>query len=67
VGPAVGEGAVGLDVDFWGISMITVEDGRIAEAWNCFDMLCMYQQIGWVANPPLPMPIAQGDILPSSL
>jgi len=24
------------------------------EAWNCFDFLTMYQQIGWVSDPPLP-------------
>ncbi len=33
-------------VQFTGISMIRKEDGRIAEAWNNFDFLTMYQQIG---------------------
>jgi predicted ester cyclase len=41
-------------VDFWGIAMIRVEDGKLVEGWNCFDMLCMYQQIGWIAMPPVP-------------
>ena len=41
-------------LDFWGIAMLRVEDGKIVEGWNCFDMLSMYQQIGWVSSPPLP-------------
>lgn len=36
----------GTPVQFTGISMIRKEDGRIAEAWNNFDFLTMYQQIG---------------------
>jgi predicted ester cyclase len=41
-------------VDFWGIAMVRVEDGKLVEGWNCFDMLSMYQQIGWVGIPPTP-------------
>jgi len=66
-GPALGGDPTGQDVDFWGISIIRVEDGKIVEGWNCFDMLCMYQQIGWVANPPLPVQIAPGGIVPTGL
>jgi len=33
-------------VKFTGICMIRKEDGRIAEAWNNFDFLTMYQQSG---------------------
>jgi predicted ester cyclase len=55
-GMAFGGAASNEPVDFWGIAMVRVEDGKIVEGWNCFDMLCMYQQIGWVANPPLPVP-----------
>mgnify|MGYP001236491019 CR=1 FL=1 len=36
----------GSPVKFSGICMIRKEDGRIAEAWNNFDFLTMYQQIG---------------------
>ena len=54
VGAAFGGDPTGQPVDFWGITIVRVEDGRIVEGWNCFDMLSMYQQIGWVANPPLP-------------
>jgi predicted ester cyclase len=42
-------------VDFWGITIARVEDGKIVEGWNCFDMLAMYQQIGWVDDPPMPV------------
>ena len=53
-GKALGGDPTGQPIDFWGIAIVRVEDGRIVEGWNCFDMLSMYQQIGWVANPPLP-------------
>jgi predicted ester cyclase len=55
-GSSFGAEPTGQSVDFWGISIVRVEDGKIVEGWNCFDMLSMYQQIGWVANPPLPLP-----------
>jgi len=41
-------------VEFDGLVMVLVRDGRIVEAWNCFDFLSMYQQIGWVNDPPTP-------------
>jgi predicted ester cyclase len=41
-------------VDFWGMTIIRVAEGQIVEGWNCFDMLSMYQQIGWVGSPPMP-------------
>jgi predicted ester cyclase len=66
-GDALGGGATQQPVDFWGISMVRVEDGKIVEGWNCFDLLCMYQQIGWVANPPLPIQVTPGSAMPSSL
>ena len=66
-GDALGGEATQQPVDFWGITMARVEDGKIVEGWNCFDLLCMYQQIGWVANPPLPIQIAPGGAMPSSV
>jgi predicted ester cyclase len=53
-GFALGGNPTNQPVDFWGIVILRVEDGRIVEAWNCFDMLSMYQQIGWVGTPPVP-------------
>ena len=51
VGADLGGPASGAAVDFWGITILRAENGRIVEGWNCFDFLTMYQQIGWVANP----------------
>jgi len=66
-GAALGGEATGQPVDFWGVSMLRVEDGKIVEGWNCFDMLCMYQQIGWVANPPLPAFVPPGNVISSGV
>lgn len=53
-GDALGGAATQQPVDFWGMAMLRVQDGQIVEGWNCFDMLSLYQQIGWVATPPAP-------------
>ncbi len=53
-GDALGAPASQQPVEFWGMTFIRVQDGRIIEGWNCFDFLSMYQQVGWVTNPPLP-------------
>jgi predicted ester cyclase len=53
-GAALGGSPTQQPLDFWGITIVRVEDGKIVEGWNCFDMLSMYQQIGWVATPPAP-------------
>lgn len=42
------------EVAFDGVVLALVRDGKIVEGWNCFDFLSMYQQIGWVKNPPTP-------------
>ena len=54
VGTALGGPPTQQPLDFWGVAIVRVEDGRIVEGWNCFDMLALYQQIGWVASPPRP-------------
>ena len=36
----------GKNVSFTGICMVRVKDGKIAEAWNNYDFLSMYQQLG---------------------
>jgi predicted ester cyclase len=35
-----------IPVHFTGICMVKVTDGKIAEAWNNYDFLNMYQQLG---------------------
>lgn len=54
VGHALGGAPTGKPVEFNGIAICKVRDGKIVEGWNCFDFLTMYQQIGWVKTPPLP-------------
>jgi predicted ester cyclase len=54
-GSSFGGDPTNQPVDFWGITIVQVEGGQIVAGWNCFDMLSMYQQIGWVASPPLPV------------
>ena len=39
-------------VDFWGMTMVRVRDGKIVEAWNTFDFLSFYQQIGLLPQLP---------------
>jgi steroid delta-isomerase-like uncharacterized protein len=47
-GDSLGVNATGRQVDFWGMCIGTIRDGQIAEGWNSFDFLVMYQQIGLV-------------------
>ena len=54
VGHSFGGPPSGKDVDFWGMTMARVKDGRIVEGWNTFDFLTMYQQLGWIGNPVQP-------------
>ena len=43
--------ATGKNVSFTGICMVRVQDGKIAEAWNNYDFLNMYQQLGQNLTP----------------
>ena len=49
-GNALG-GPTGRPVDFSGMTIARVRDGKIIEAWNTFDFMSFYQQIGKL--PPL--------------
>ncbi len=39
--------ASGQKVSFTGMTFVRIEDGKIAEGWNNFDFLSMYQQLGF--------------------
>ena len=41
----------GKPVTFSGICMVKVSDGKIAEAWNSYDFLDLYQQLGQKLAP----------------
>jgi steroid delta-isomerase-like uncharacterized protein len=43
---ALGFAATGKPVEFWGMCILRVRNGQIVEAWNSFDFLNFYQQLG---------------------
>lgn len=55
VGHALGGVPTGRPVDFYGMTITRVRDGKLVEGWNVFDFLTMYQQMGWLPNPVAPM------------
>jgi predicted ester cyclase len=44
-------------IDVWGMGMARVVDGRIVEAWNAFDFMTLYQQVGLLQKPPAGAPM----------
>ena len=38
--------ATGRKIEIYGFAMCLVADGQVVEAWNCFDFLGMYKQLG---------------------
>ena len=45
-GDSLGFAATQSPVEFTGILILRVENGKIVEAWNNFDFMRMYQQLG---------------------
>ena len=45
-GDHLGIAASNAPVDFTGVSIVRIKDGKIVEAWNNFDFMRMNQQIG---------------------
>jgi predicted ester cyclase len=45
-GDHLGVAATNTPVDFTGISIVRIKDGKIVEGWNNFDFMRMNQQIG---------------------
>jgi steroid delta-isomerase-like uncharacterized protein len=45
-GEGFGIAATGKPIEFTGIAIIRVSDGKIIEAWNNFDFLSLNQQLG---------------------
>jgi predicted ester cyclase len=44
-GEGLGKPPKGNPIQFTGMTMARIKDGKIAEAWNNFDFLTMYQQM----------------------
>jgi steroid delta-isomerase-like uncharacterized protein len=45
-GNSLGIAATNSPVEFTGIAIVRVENGKIVEAWNNFDFMKMYRQLG---------------------
>lgn len=45
-GEGIGVSPTNQPIDFTGMVMIKVRDGKIVESWNCFDFMTMYSQVG---------------------
>lgn len=45
-GDGLGVAATANPVEFTGLAIVRVENGKIAEAWNEFDFMSMYRQLG---------------------
>lgn len=45
-GAGIGVAATDQPVDFTGMVIVRVQDGKIVEAWNEFNFMAMYQQVG---------------------
>ena len=64
-GDSLGFAATKRPVEFTGIAIVRIADGKIVEAWNNFDFMSMFQQLGALrldAGPNAPYP---DDALPS--
>ncbi|MDT5268467.1 MAG: hypothetical protein QOH49_653 [Acidobacteriota bacterium] len=58
-GDTLGIKATNSPVEFDGICIVRIRDGKIVEAWNNFDFMSMFQQLGALrldagTNPPEP-------------
>ena len=45
-GDSLGFAATGSPVEFTGVAITRINDGKIVEAWNNFDFMKMYRQLG---------------------
>ena len=48
-GEFLGHSATQSPVEFTGITIVRIDDGKIVEAWNNFDFMTMYKQVGHLA------------------
>ncbi len=64
---SLGFAATNQPVEFDGICIVRVRDGKIAEAWNNFDFMAMFVQVGAVQfNTAQVAPPAESEALPST-
>jgi steroid delta-isomerase-like uncharacterized protein len=64
---SLGFAATQRPVEFTGICIVRVRDGKIAEAWNNFDFMGMFQQLGALQfAAPNAAPPDESEALPST-
>jgi steroid delta-isomerase-like uncharacterized protein len=49
-GPFFGMPVTGKKVTWWGVRILRVQDGKIAEAWGLFDLMGILQQMGIIPS-----------------
>jgi predicted ester cyclase len=54
VGETLGGPPTNKPVEFDGVTIARIVEGKLVEGWNVFDFLTMYQQLGWVKAPVAP-------------
>lgn len=65
-GDSLGFAATNRAVDFTGMTFARVRDGKIVEAWNNFDFMAMFQQLGALRMDAAPAADpGQDEALPS--
>ena len=52
LGDGLGMAATGRPVQFHGVTIVRIEQGKLVEGWNTFNQLEMFQQLGVVNLPP---------------
>jgi predicted ester cyclase len=45
-GDGIGVAATNQPIEFTGLTIVKIKDGKIVEAWNEFDFMKMYSQVG---------------------
>ena len=64
-GDTLGFAATGREVEFTGIAIVRVSGGKIVEAWNNFDFMSMFRQLGVLRLDAAQGPPGGDDALPS--
>jgi steroid delta-isomerase-like uncharacterized protein len=48
-GDFMGRAATQAPIEFTGIAIVRIDKGKIVEAWNNFDFMTMYKQVGYLS------------------
>jgi steroid delta-isomerase-like uncharacterized protein len=64
-GDSLGFAATKRPVEFTGMTFARVRDGKIVEAWNNFDFMSMFRQLGAMRTDAAPSGPEQDEALPS--